>query len=72
MATTEHTIGITPDLRAELREAADKASRGVRDPKEARKAAAEVDRLREENRRRFGDQAFGVSIIREFRGPLPE
>ena len=43
-----------------------------RDPEEARQAAAEVDRIREENRRRFGDQPIGVAIIREFRGPLPE
>lgn len=45
---------------------------GVRDFEEARRAAAEVDRLREENRRRFGDQPIGVAIIRAFRGPLPD
>jgi hypothetical protein len=63
---------IPPEVLAELQAAAERAAKGIRDPEEARKAAAEVDRIREENRRRFGEQAIGVSIIREFRGPLPE
>jgi hypothetical protein len=41
-------------------------------PREARQAAREADRIREQNRCRFGEQAIGASIIREFRGPLPE
>ncbi len=61
-----------PDVTAELQAVAQRAARGVRDLEEARKAAADVDRIREENRRRFGEEAIGVAIIREFRGPLPE
>ncbi len=72
MATTETIAGLPPELLAELQEAADNAARGIRDPEAAREAAAEVDRIREENCRRFGAQAVGVSIIRELRGPLPE
>jgi hypothetical protein len=70
MKTTEPSA-VPTELFAELQEAADRAARGDRDPEEARRAAAEVDRIREENRRRFGDEAIGDSIIREFRGPLP-
>lgn len=62
----------TIETDLELQEAAEKAAKGIRDPEEARKAAAEVDCIREENRRRFGEQAIGVEIIREFRGPLPQ
>jgi hypothetical protein len=72
MATIGTSNDISPELMAELREAANKAARGIREPEGARQAAQEVDRIRERNRRQFGDQAVGVSIIREFRGPLPE
>lgn len=68
MRAHETTAGILSELRA----TAERAARGVRDPEEARQAAEETDRIREENRRRFGVQAVGVDIIREFRGPLPE
>ncbi|HJT77740.1 MAG TPA: hypothetical protein VJ739_11110 [Gemmataceae bacterium] len=61
-----------PDVTADLQAVAQRVARGVRDLEEARKAAANVDRIREENRRRFGEEATGVAIIREFRGPLPE
>lgn len=57
---------------ADLQEAADRAAQGLGDLDAARKAAAQVDRLREQNRRRYGEEAIGVSIIRAFRGPLPE
>jgi len=33
---------------------------------------AAIDRIRERNRRLYGQEEIGVSIIREFRGPLPE
>jgi hypothetical protein len=68
---TIDSILIPPDM-GDMQEAADKAAKGIRDPEEARKAAATVDRIREENRRRFGDQPIGVEIIRAFRGPLSE
>jgi hypothetical protein len=61
-----------PDVTADLQAVAQRAAQGVLDLEDAQKAAADVDRIREENRRRFGEQAVGVAIIREFRGPLPE
>lgn len=57
---------------AELRQAAELAARGVRDPEEMRKACERMDRMREENRKRFGAQDVAVDIIREMRGPLGE
>jgi hypothetical protein len=63
--------GISPGVLAELQKAAKRAGGGILDREEARKAAADSDHIREENRKRFGEQAIGVSIIREFRGPLP-
>jgi hypothetical protein len=70
MATPQQN-SILADVTAELQQAAEKAAAGERDLEAARKAAAETDRIREDNRRRFGEQAIGVAIIREFRGPLP-
>jgi hypothetical protein len=54
-----------------LEETVEKAVKGL-DLAEARQAADEVDRIRESNRQAYGSQDVGVSIIREFRGPLPE
>ena len=42
---------IPTELMAELREAADKLTRGERDPEAAKKAAQRMDRMREENRK---------------------
>lgn len=66
MATIEPST-ISPELMAELRRAADRAARGVHDPEAMRKACEDMDRIREENRRLFGEQNIGVDIIREMR-----
>jgi hypothetical protein len=58
-------------IEDELTAAVERAAQGM-DRTEARKAADEVDRIRERNRRLYGQEEIGVSIIREFRGPLPE
>jgi hypothetical protein len=55
---------------AKLIVTAERAAKGLYRPEQARAAAARTDRLREKNRRHFGEQKIGVSIIREFRGPL--
>jgi hypothetical protein len=54
-----------------IQEAAERAAKGL-DHEKARRSAAMVDQLREQSRRLFGSAEIGVSIIREFRGPLPE
>ncbi len=58
---------IPPDIMAELQEAALRASRGERDPEEARRACEEMDRIREEIRQRHGILDIGVPAIRELR-----
>jgi hypothetical protein len=67
MNTTEQNPGVSPAVLAELQEAAVQAARGVRDSKAIRRACERMDRLREENRRRFGIQNIGVQIIRAMR-----
>ena len=51
----------------ELKEAAEKAAKGIRDPDAARLACERMDRMREKNRKLFGIQDVGVEIIREMR-----
>lgn len=59
--------GMSPELLAELQAAAAQAGRGIRDPEAARKAAADMDRIREEIRRRHGVLDIGGPAIRELR-----
>ena len=67
MNITEPTPGIPPDLAAELREVLDNLAGGIRDPEAARKARERMDRIREENRRLFGEQCIAVELIRQTR-----
>jgi len=72
MLTTELPKIVSPELMAQLRAAAQRAANGVRDPEAMRLACEHMDRLREENRKRFGESDIGVQIIRESRdGRLP-
>jgi hypothetical protein len=64
---SNETHTISPQLLAELQEAAAKAAQGIRDPEEMRKACEEMDRIREENRGKLGVCDVGVAIIREMR-----
>jgi hypothetical protein len=65
-AMLENTC-IPTEVMAELQEAAHKVARGVRDIEAAKKAAAQMDRLRDENRKTLGVQSSGVDIIRAMR-----
>jgi hypothetical protein len=58
---------IPPELLTELREAAANAAKGVRDLKEIREACEEMDRIREEIRKKHGILDIGVPAIRELR-----
>jgi hypothetical protein len=64
---TQQSSPLPKDVAADLRRAADCAVRGIRDPEAMRRACADMDRIREENRRLFGEQDIGVQIIREMR-----
>jgi hypothetical protein len=59
---------IPAELMAEIQEAAENALKGIRDPEKAKEARQRMDRIREENRKKFGDAPVGVDIIRELRG----
>jgi hypothetical protein len=52
---------------AELQAAADQAAAGVRDPEAMRRASEDMDRIREEIRRRHGVLHIGGPAIRELR-----
>jgi hypothetical protein len=67
MNATDTRTGIPAEVMAKLQAAADRLARGERDPEEAKQSALRMDRMREENRRRFGVQNIGVDIIREMR-----
>jgi hypothetical protein len=67
MKDNYETSCISPELMAELQEAADRLAKGERDPEGAKKAAQRMDQLREENRRLFGVQNLGVDLIRQMR-----
>jgi hypothetical protein len=68
MNTTETTTGIIPDeVKAELQEALDNLSKGIRDLEKARRARERMNRIREENRRLFGEQNIAVELIRQTR-----
>jgi hypothetical protein len=68
MNKTEAKSPSTLEVMAELQEALDRLSKGIRDSEAARKSRERMDRMREENRRRFGVRDVGVDIIREMRG----
>jgi hypothetical protein len=62
------TSGIIPEyLKAELEEALENIARGVRDPRKMKAACEEMDRIREENRRLFGETDIAVELIRQTR-----
>jgi hypothetical protein len=59
--------GIPQEVMRDLIESCRRAASGIRDPGIMRQACEHMDRLREQNRQRFGIQDIGVDIIREFR-----
>jgi hypothetical protein len=67
MNATDTPTGIPAEVMAKLQAAADRLARGERDPEQAKQSALRMDRMREENRRRFGVQNIGVDIIRQMR-----
>jgi len=58
---------VSPEVMAELREAAERAAKGIRDPEVMRQACEHMDHLSEEIRQKMGVQDIGVRIIREIR-----
>ena len=67
MNTTETTTGIPEEIKAQLQETLDDLVKGVRRPDKMKAACERMDRMREENRKRFGEQNIAVDLIRETR-----
>jgi hypothetical protein len=67
MKITKTTAVIPPDLAAEFQEAVDDLAKGIRRPDKMQAACDHMDRLREENRRLFGEQNIAVELIRQTR-----
>ena len=67
MTTSEISTGIADDVKAELQEALDDLAKGIRRPDKVKAARAHMDRIREENRRLFGEQNIAVDLIRQTR-----
>ncbi|HLW66237.1 MAG TPA: hypothetical protein VKS79_13070 [Gemmataceae bacterium] len=66
-STTEYT-GMDPAIKAEMQEACDRLARGIFPTMEQRRAAAaQIDRMREENARLFGIQDVTLDAVRQSR-----
>jgi len=60
-------IGLDSEVKAHLRETLDDLVKGIRRPDKMKAACARMDRMREENRKHFGEQCIAVDLIRETR-----
>jgi hypothetical protein len=60
-------MSIETSIMAERQAAADRASKGIRDPEAMRRACERMDRSREEVRKRVGTLTIAVDLIRETR-----
>ncbi len=67
MNTTETTAGIPADVKAALQQTLDDLVKGVRRPEKMKAACERMDRMREENPKRFGEQNISVDLIRVVR-----
>jgi len=67
MNTTETIPFIPEDVRAQLQQTLDDLVKGIRRPDKMKAACERMDRMREENRKLFGEQNSAVDLIRETR-----
>jgi hypothetical protein len=67
MITTEPLPGIPEDVKAQLQQTLDDLVKGIRRPDKMQAACERMDRMREENRKLFGEQNIAVDLIRETR-----
>ena len=68
MKSTTQSIGICPELMAEMQEACDRVAIGVLPTMDERKAAAaHIDRMREDNAKLFGIQNVTLDAVRASR-----
>lgn len=67
MNTIETFPGIPEEVKAELRQTLDDLVKGIRRPDKMKAACERMDRMREENRKLFGEQNIAVELIRQTR-----
>jgi hypothetical protein len=67
MDTTENTDVIPEDIKAELQQALDDLAKGIRRRDKMKAGCERMDRMREENRKLFGEQNIAVELIRQTR-----
>ena len=67
MNRTEIADGIPEEVKAQLRQTLDDLLKGIRRPEKMKAACERMDRMREENRKLFGEQNIAVDLIREAR-----
>jgi hypothetical protein len=67
MNTTETIPGIPEEVKAQLQQTLDDLVKGIRRPDKMKAACKRMDRMREENRKLFGEQNVAVDLIRETR-----
>ena len=67
MNPTETIPGIPEEVKAQLRQTLDDLVKGIRRPDKMKAACERMDRMREENRKLFGEQNIAVDLIRETR-----
>jgi hypothetical protein len=58
---------IPDDLKAELQKLLENPKGGITDPEAAKRAREHMDRIREENRKLFGESDIAVELIRQTR-----
>ena len=59
--------GISEEVKAQLRQTLDDLVKGIRRPDKMKAACERMDRMREENRKLFGEQNLAVELVRETR-----
>lgn len=67
MITSATNSGISEEIKAQLQETLDDLVKGIRRPDKMKAACERMDRMREENRKLFGEQHIAVDLIRETR-----
>lgn len=67
MKTTETIGGFPEEVKAQLQKTLDDLMKGIRRPDKMKAACERMDRMREENRKIFGEQNIAVDLIRETR-----
>jgi predicted TIM-barrel fold metal-dependent hydrolase len=67
MNATEKASGIPEDVKAQLQQTLDDLVKGIRRPDKMKAACERMDRMREENRKLFGEQNIAVDLIHETR-----